>query len=195
MCLDLNSDSEPTIDIDSWDLYRVSAHWWGGRVKLNQHLNQFTLLHILPCNICSIRFNTCCYAWVFALIAKYLLGLLYSPGSLLFICCVRESCRLHWFPSRFRLSIVNSIVDKMDMSVIHLLFLVISWAFSCYFDTIISSMASKVPLVPEYVYVVLRVTMSEEDISLISAMVVCHYEDTNNVFLIGGPGLHNETFP
>jgi hypothetical protein len=110
MCLDLNSDSEPTIDIDSWDLYRVSAHWWGGRVKLNQHLNQFTLLHILPCNICSIRFNTCCYAWVFALIAKYLLGLLYSPGSLLFICCVRESCRLHWFPSRFRLSIINSLI-------------------------------------------------------------------------------------
>ena len=54
-------------------------------------------------------------------------------------------------------------------------------------------MASIAPLVPEYVYIAVRVKMHVKYNSLISAMVVCNYGDTNDVLLIGGLVLPNET--
>ncbi len=47
-------------------------------------------------------------------------------------------------------------------------------------------MASTVPLVPNYVYVVIRLKMAESINSLVGSTVLCHYGETQDVFPIGG---------
>ena len=48
-------------------------------------------------------------------------------------------------------------------------------------------MASSVPLVPIYIYVVIRLKMAESvDNSLVGRTLLCHYGETNDVFPIGG---------
>ena len=47
-------------------------------------------------------------------------------------------------------------------------------------------MASSVPLVPNYVYVVIRLKMAESVNSLVGTTLLCHYGETNDVFPIGG---------
>jgi hypothetical protein len=54
-------------------------------------------------------------------------------------------------------------------------------------------MASTIPLVPEYVYVIVRLKMSVEDHSCTPAVMVCHYGDTKDVLRVGGLVLPNET--
>ena len=47
-------------------------------------------------------------------------------------------------------------------------------------------MTSSVPLVPNYVYVVIRVKLAESVSSLVGSTLLCHYGETNNIFPIGG---------
>jgi hypothetical protein len=47
-------------------------------------------------------------------------------------------------------------------------------------------MASSVPLVPNYVYVVIRLKMAESDNFLVGMTLLCHYGETNDIFPIGG---------
>ena len=47
-------------------------------------------------------------------------------------------------------------------------------------------MASSVPLVPNYVYVVIRLKMTESVNSLVGTTLLYHYGETNDVFPIGG---------
>ena len=47
-------------------------------------------------------------------------------------------------------------------------------------------MASSVPLVPNYVYVVIRPKMAENTNSLVGSTLLCHYDETHDVFPIGG---------
>ena len=47
-------------------------------------------------------------------------------------------------------------------------------------------MESSVPLVPNYVYVVIRLKMVERVNSLIGTTLLCHYRETNDIFPIGG---------
>jgi hypothetical protein len=47
-------------------------------------------------------------------------------------------------------------------------------------------MASAVPLVREYAYVVLRLKMSNSEDSLTSSIIRCHYGNANDVFPVGG---------
>jgi len=47
-------------------------------------------------------------------------------------------------------------------------------------------MASTVPLVPNYVYVVIRPKMAENINSLVDSTLLCHYGETHDVFPIGG---------
>jgi hypothetical protein len=47
-------------------------------------------------------------------------------------------------------------------------------------------MASLVPLVPNYVYVVIRLKMTESVHSLVDTTLICHYRETNDIFPIGG---------
>jgi len=46
-------------------------------------------------------------------------------------------------------------------------------------------MASSVPLVPNYAYVVIRLRMVESVNSLIDTILLCHYGETNDIFPIG----------
>ncbi len=48
------------------------------------------------------------------------------------------------------------------------------------------AMASSVPLVPNYVYVVLRLKMAEICNSLLGKTLLCHYGETGDIFLIRG---------
>jgi hypothetical protein len=48
------------------------------------------------------------------------------------------------------------------------------------------AMASKIPAVPNYVYIVIRLKISEEPNDLIGSGLFNHYGETNYVFLIGG---------
>ena len=52
--------------------------------------------------------------------------------------------------------------------------------------SIILAMASTVPLVPNYVYVVIRPKMAENINSLVGSTLLCHYGETHDVFPIGG---------
>jgi len=47
-------------------------------------------------------------------------------------------------------------------------------------------MSSSVPLVPSYVYVVIRLKMAESVDSLVGTTLLCHYGETNDVFPING---------
>jgi hypothetical protein len=47
-------------------------------------------------------------------------------------------------------------------------------------------MASSVPPVPNYVYVLIRLKMSDTVNSLVAGTLVCHYGETNDAFLVGG---------
>ena len=47
-------------------------------------------------------------------------------------------------------------------------------------------MASTVPLVPNYVNVVIRLKIAERVNSLIGTTLLCHYGETNDIFPIGG---------
>ena len=47
-------------------------------------------------------------------------------------------------------------------------------------------MASSVPLVPNYVYVVIRLKMAENINSIIGSPLLCHYGETHDAFPIGG---------
>jgi hypothetical protein len=47
-------------------------------------------------------------------------------------------------------------------------------------------MTSSIPLVPNYVYVVIRLKMAEIMNSLVGTTLLCHYKETNDVFPIGG---------
>jgi len=55
------------------------------------------------------------------------------------------------------------------------------------------SMTSTNPLVPEYIYVVIRIKLDVTYSKVSHDVMVCHYGDTNDVFLIGGLVLQNET--
>jgi len=48
------------------------------------------------------------------------------------------------------------------------------------------AMASSVPLVPTYFYVVIRLKMAESVNSLVGSTLLCHYGETNDIFPIGG---------
>ena len=50
----------------------------------------------------------------------------------------------------------------------------------------ILAMAYSVPLVPNYVYVVIRLKMAENINSLVGSALFCHCGETHNVFPIGG---------
>jgi len=47
-------------------------------------------------------------------------------------------------------------------------------------------MASSVPLVPNYVYVAIRLKMAEAINSLVGSTLLCHHSETHDIFLIGG---------
>jgi hypothetical protein len=47
-------------------------------------------------------------------------------------------------------------------------------------------MASSVPLVPNYVYVAIRLKMLEDINSLVGTTLLCHYGETNDIVPIGG---------
>ena len=47
-------------------------------------------------------------------------------------------------------------------------------------------MASSVPLVPNYLYVVIRLNMAENVNSVVGTTLLCHQGETNDVFPIGG---------
>ena len=47
-------------------------------------------------------------------------------------------------------------------------------------------MASPVPPIPNYVYVLIRLKMSDSVNSLVTGTLVCHYGETNDAFLVGG---------
>ena len=47
-------------------------------------------------------------------------------------------------------------------------------------------MASSVPLVPNYVYVVIRLKITGSVNSLAYMTLLCHYGETNDIFPIGG---------
>jgi hypothetical protein len=47
-------------------------------------------------------------------------------------------------------------------------------------------MGSSVLLVPNYVYIVIRLKMAVSVNSLVGETLLCHYEETNDVFPIGG---------
>jgi len=47
-------------------------------------------------------------------------------------------------------------------------------------------MASSVPLVPNYVYVVIRLKMAESVNSLVGTTLLCHYGETNDIVPNGG---------
>jgi hypothetical protein len=55
-------------------------------------------------------------------------------------------------------------------------------------------MASFVPLVPNYVYVVNRLKMAESVNSLVGTILFCHYGETSDIFPIGGLVQPIETF-
>jgi hypothetical protein len=55
-------------------------------------------------------------------------------------------------------------------------------------------MASTVSLDPEYVYVGIRIKIVVDYNQIIPDVVVCHYGETYDVFLIGGLVLPNETW-
>ena len=46
-------------------------------------------------------------------------------------------------------------------------------------------MASSVPLVPKYVYEVIRLKMAESINRLVGSTLICHYGETHDVFPIG----------
>jgi hypothetical protein len=54
-------------------------------------------------------------------------------------------------------------------------------------------MAFPVPLVPNYVYVVIPLKMAEIDNCLVSTTLLCYVDETNDVFLIGGLFQSDET--
>ncbi len=54
-------------------------------------------------------------------------------------------------------------------------------------------MASSVPFVPNYVYVVFRLKMAESVNSLVGTTLLCHYGETNDIFSIGGLVQPSET--
>jgi len=54
-------------------------------------------------------------------------------------------------------------------------------------------MASSVPLVPNYVYVAIRLKMAENINSLVGSTLLCHYGETHDVFPIGGLVQSGET--
>jgi hypothetical protein len=54
-------------------------------------------------------------------------------------------------------------------------------------------MASSVPLVPDYVHVVIRHKMTESINSLVGSTLLCHYGETHDVFPIGGLVQPDET--
>jgi len=54
-------------------------------------------------------------------------------------------------------------------------------------------MASSVPVVPNYVYVVIRLKMAESVNNLVGTTLLCHYGGTNNIFPIGGLVQPSET--
>ena len=47
-------------------------------------------------------------------------------------------------------------------------------------------MESSIPPVPSYVYVVIRLKMTENVNNLVSTTILCHYGETNDIFPIGG---------
>jgi hypothetical protein len=47
-------------------------------------------------------------------------------------------------------------------------------------------MASSVPPVPYYAYIVIRIKMAKEVNNLFNNSLFCDYGETNDVFLIGG---------
>jgi len=47
-------------------------------------------------------------------------------------------------------------------------------------------MASSVSMVPNYIYVMIRLQMAESVNSLVGMILLCHYGETNNIFPIGG---------
>jgi hypothetical protein len=55
-------------------------------------------------------------------------------------------------------------------------------------------MASTVPPVHNYVYMVIKLKISEESNGLDSSSLLCHYGETNYVFLIGGLVQEGATF-
>ncbi len=55
-------------------------------------------------------------------------------------------------------------------------------------------MASTVPLVPNYVYDVIRLEMAENIYNLVGSTFLCHYCETQDVFTIGGLVQPGETF-
>ena len=48
------------------------------------------------------------------------------------------------------------------------------------------SMASSVPMVPNYGYIVIRLKIGKSANSLVGTTLLCHYGETNNIFPIGG---------
>ena len=54
-------------------------------------------------------------------------------------------------------------------------------------------MASSVPMVPNYVYVVIRLKMTEIVNSLVGSTLYCHYGETNDIYPIGGLVQQGET--
>ena len=55
-------------------------------------------------------------------------------------------------------------------------------------------MAFSLPMGPNYVYVVIRLKMEEIINSLVDTALLCHYEETNDFFPIGGLVQLGETF-
>ena len=54
-------------------------------------------------------------------------------------------------------------------------------------------MASKIPPVPNYVYIVIRIKMPKGLGGIIGGVLFCHRGETNDVFLIGGLVYSDET--
>ena len=54
-------------------------------------------------------------------------------------------------------------------------------------------MASSVPLVPNYVYIVIRLKVAEGVNRLVGKTLLCHYGETNDIFPIGGLFQPSET--
>ena len=85
------------------------------------------------------------------------------------------------------MSINDSIGDKRGLGVIHPLLLVTSHPLFLPITLILyfSSMASTIPLVRDYAFVVLRFRICIKYNSLTSFVILCRYVNTKNMFPIG----------
>ena len=92
------------------------------------------------------------------------------------------------------MSISDSIVDKMTWVFYTLCYWLLVSSLAYIVILYFSSMASMVTLLLEYVYIVIRIKIVVDYCTITPSVVVCHYGETNDVFLIARSLLRNETF-